>query len=95
MTGPVAISHPSVEQQGDSLILHWKSYIKKGKLAILLTSTNQFKKGQPDTYQTLTTIPISQERFAFKLDPSLSFAKIILRAKENSVNTQWKHPSNK
>ena len=93
MTGPVAISHPSVEQQGDSLILHWKSYIKKGKLAILLTSTNQFKKGQPDTYQTLTTIPISQERFAFKLDPSLSFAKIILRTKENSVNTQWKHPS--
>jgi hypothetical protein len=82
-----------VEQQGDSLILHWKSYTKKGSVAILLANTNQFKKGQVDEYQNIANIPIGQGRFAFKIDPALSFAKIILRAKENSVNTQWKNPS--
>ena len=90
MTGPVAIALPSVEQQADSLIIHWKSFTKKGKLAILLTSTNEFKKGLADSYQSIGSIAIGQERFAFKLEPSLSFAKIILRTKMNSVNTQWK-----
>lgn len=93
MTGPVAIAQPRVEQQGDSLIIHWKSYAKKGKLAILLSSTNEFKKGLADSYQTIASIAIGQERFAFKLEPSLSFAKIILRTKMNSVNTQWKPTS--
>lgn len=93
MTGPVAIAHPSLEQQGDSLVLHWKSYTKKGKLEILLTDKNQFKNGQADTYQTMATIPVIQERFTFKMDPSFNFAKIILRTKQNSVNTQWKNPS--
>lgn len=92
ITGPVAISHPRVEQQADSLILHWKSYTKKGNVEILLTSTNQFKKGLADEYQTIAKIATGQERFAFKMDATLSFAKIILRTKENSVNTQWKNP---
>lgn len=92
ITGPVAISHPRVEQQADSLILQWKSYTKKGNVEILLTSTNQFKKGLADEYQTIAKIAIGQERFAFKMDATLSFAKIILRTKENSVNTQWKNP---
>ena len=92
MTGPVAIAHPSLEQQGDSLILHWKSYTKKGRLEILLTDSNQFKNGQADAYQTMATIPIKQERFAFKMDSSFNFAKIILRTKKNSLNTQWKKP---
>lgn len=95
MIGPVAISNPRVEQQGDSLILQWKSYTKKGKVAILLTSTNEFKKGLADSYQTIGSIAIGQERFAFKLEPSLNFAKIILRTKMNSVNTQWKRSSSK
>ncbi|OYU56982.1 MAG: nucleotide pyrophosphatase [Chitinophagaceae bacterium BSSC1] len=93
MTGPVAISHPSVEQQGDSLILHWKSYTKKDRVEILLSGTNEFKKGLADQYQTVASIAIGQERFAFKKDPTLSFAKIILRTKMNSVNTQWRIPS--
>ncbi|HQR93697.1 MAG: nucleotide pyrophosphatase [Bacteroidetes bacterium 24-39-8] len=93
ITGPVAISQPRVVQQGDSLILHWKSYTKKGKVAILLTSTNEFKKGLADSYQNIGSIAIGQERFAFKIEPTLSFAKIILRTKMNSVNTQWKSPS--
>lgn len=95
MIGPVAISNPRVEQQGDSLILQWKSYTKKGKVAILLTSTNEFKKGLADSYQTIGSIAIGQERFAIKLEPSLNFAKIILRTKMNSVNTQWKRSSSK
>jgi hypothetical protein len=93
ITGPVAISHPIIEQHGDSLVLHWKSYTKKDRVEILLSSTNQFKKGLADEYQTIAKIAIGQERFAFKMDPSLSFAKIILRTKMNTVNTQWKNPS--
>jgi hypothetical protein len=93
ITGPVAISQPFVEQQGDSLILHWKSYSKKGKVEILLTNTNEFNKGQADSYQTIGSIAIGQDRFAFKIEPSLNFAKFILRTKMNSVNTQWKSPS--
>ncbi len=93
ITGPVAISHPRLEQQGDSLILHWKSYTKKEKVEILLTNSNQFKKGITEKYQTIANIAIDKERFSFKLDPSQSFAKIILRTKKNSVNTQWKNPS--
>lgn len=90
--GPVSISHPSVQQQGDSLIIHWKSYQKNTKVKILISYTNQFKTGQKDLYETLAKIPIQQERFAIKVTTKIAFAKMVLVGKNNVVNTQWIGP---
>ena len=87
--GPIAIAHPSVKQEADSLIIQWKAFQQKGRVKILLSGSNQFKQGLEDKYQSLANVPISKERFALKLDNSLKFAKIILRTKEHSANTQW------
>lgn len=87
--GPIAIAHPSVKQEADSLIIQWKAFQQKGRVKILLSGSNQFKQGLEDKYQSLANITIGKERFALKLDTSLKFAKIILRTKEHSVNTQW------
>lgn len=87
--GPIAIAHPSVKQEADSLIIQWKAFQQKGRVKILLSGSNQFKQGLEDKYQSLANVTIGKERFALKLDTSLKFAKIILRTKEHSVNTQW------
>lgn len=87
--GPIAIAHPSVKLEADSLIIQWKAFQQKGRVKILLSGSNQFKQGLEDKYQSLANITIGKERFALKLDTSLKFAKIILRTKEHSVNTQW------
>ncbi len=92
LTGPVSLSHPSIEKQGDSLVVHWKAYEKKGFVKILISNTNQIKKGIADEYQQLTEIPIGKEKFTFSLNPNWSFVKLILVA-DNWVNVQWSNTS--
>lgn len=92
ISGPVSLSHPNVQQLGDSLILNWKSYQKNSKVKVLISYTNQFKSGQQDSYETLATISAQQERFAFELPAKFKFAKIVLVGKNNTINTQWINP---
>ncbi|MBA4258880.1 MAG: nucleotide pyrophosphatase [Chitinophaga sp.] len=92
ISGPVSLSHPNVQQLGDSLILNWKSYQQNGIVKVLISFTNQFKSGQQDSYETLATIPVQQERFVFELPAKFTFAKIVLVGKNNTINTQWINP---
>jgi hypothetical protein len=91
--GPVSLSNARVEKQGDSLILHWKAYEKKGKVKIFLSPNNNFKKGNSDTYQTIALVPLNTERFAIKIDTEMRFVKFILEANKNTVNTHWINPT--
>jgi arylsulfatase A-like enzyme len=91
--GPVSLSNARVEKQGDSLILHWKAYEKKGKVKIFLSPNNNFKKGNSDTYQTIALVPLNTERFAIKIDAEMRFVKFILEANKNTVNTHWINPA--
>ena len=89
ITGDVSISHPSVVKHEDSLIIRWKGYEKNKPVTILVSYTNLFKQGVQDNFQSLASIPIEQERFAFKIPANIPFAKIVIIGYNNTVNSQW------
>jgi hypothetical protein len=89
MIGDVSISHPAVEKKLDSLIVYWKAYEKNTKVKVYISYTNLFKEGKADSFERIGSIAVQHKRFAIKWPTEISFAKILLVGKHNTINTHW------
>lgn len=88
LTGPLAIKHPSIEiLDNGQFKIGWVPQTQQGDVKIWLTTTNNFNKGQPDKYSLMSTTSIIAGQVIITPGDN-PFYKIVLEAKENSVN-RW------
>ncbi len=70
---------------GDNVHVSWKS-LDQGPVKLWLATTNDFKKGKPDKYELISTLPGINQRFSFKITNPSSFYKIVLEGQSNFTN---------
>ena len=86
-TGKISISDLKAIKVNDQIQLSWKSFDPSGEVEIFVTTTNRFKEGGEDRYETRGKVALSKENYSFSVAniPS-SFYKILLKTKNNWVN---------
>ncbi|MXV15304.1 alkaline phosphatase family protein [Hufsiella ginkgonis] len=87
--GPVSITALKANYVQQHLDISWKALEKKGKVKIWVTTTNNFKTGEKDTYHLLGEVDVAQQHYFANVTgyPS-EFYKLIVEAPANSVN-KW------
>ncbi|HEY9259864.1 alkaline phosphatase family protein [Chitinophaga sp.] len=89
LTGAISLAQPTAALSAGILQLGWKSYDKKGKVKIWVTTTNNYKTGGHDTYKLLGEVPVSADKAEVSVkDLPSGFYKIVLEAPLNTVN-RW------
>jgi len=85
--GEISISDLKAIKVNDQIQLSWKSFDPSGEAEIFVTTTNRFKEGREDRYETRGKVALSKESYSFSATniPS-SFYKILLKTKNNWVN---------
>ena len=90
--GEISIAEPTARIVNDKLRLEWTPFELKGKVEVLVTTTNRFETGgKPDEYRSLGSLNIASGRAEIGLDKELlnaGFLKIVLKAEKNTVN-RW------
>ena len=88
LTGKVSIVNAKLTYKDDMLHISWDTLDNKGKVKIWATTTNNFKKGQTDTYKLLDKVALKNGKATINVSkwPS-KFYKLVLEAKHNAVNT--------
>ncbi len=89
LTGTVSVAALHANYFQKKLNVSWKSFQPAGMVKIWLTTTNNYKTGQPDKYILVNEVPASRQHEIIDVSkfPS-SFYKVVLQAKYNSIN-QW------
>jgi hypothetical protein len=89
LIGPVSVAVPQVNYIQGALDVSWKALDKKGNVKIWVAATNNFKDGNPDNYQLLAEVPVTDEHslVSVKNLPS-TFYKVYIEASYNTVN-RW------
>lgn len=87
-TGQVSISNLKAKRTGNSVALTWKVVNPEGQLEVLVTPTNLFRDGKPDTYTSMGKVDVADGRFTF--DSNHSFLKILVKAPHNWSNAWTK-----
>lgn len=84
--GKISLDHLHAEKNGNNINLTWNSDSNENA-TILLSTTNNFKTGEPDTYQTVGTTKLSVKKFTIDASkyPS-SFYKIVVKGNDNWSN---------
>ncbi len=89
LIGKVSIADPVIRLSDSKLDIHWKSMNKDGRMKIWLSTTNNYKNNEKDSYKLLAEVPVSQQSAIFGIGsyPS-AFYKIVLEAPYNILN-RW------
>ena len=86
--GPVSVSNLKAVKTGHRGTLTWVALNGKGQAEIKISTSNNFKTGQQDTYTVIGSTAVSAQRYTFELPYSNDgFYKIILKAPDNTLNT--------
>jgi len=87
--GPVSIAGMTANYIQNSLDISWKVLDPKGKVKVMISTTNHFYEGMEDSYELKAEVPVSQGHVLISLEGMPSeFYKIVLVAPENSLN-RW------
>jgi hypothetical protein len=87
MIGKISIANLTASYFQDQIDLTWKSLQPTGTVKVWISTTNNFKEGKIDHYQLIGEYPLNQKHALINVEklPS-SFYKILVTAKDNSVN---------
>lgn len=89
LIGEVSIADLKANYIQGSIDVSWKSLENTGTVKIWVTSTNNFKAGQPDDYQLLAEVPTADKHALINVEKYPSkFYKVVLEAKNNLLN-RW------
>jgi len=89
LIGDVSVANLNANYIQGSLDVSWKALENTGKVKIWVTPTNNFKAGQPDEYQLLAEVPISDKHALINVEKYPSkFYKVVLEGKSNVLN-RW------
>ena len=88
LIGKISLANLAANYFQDQLDLTWNALQPTGKVKVWISTTNNFKEGNPDIYQMLGEYPLNQKHALINVKslPS-SFYKIVLTGADNSVNT--------
>lgn len=87
MIGKISLSHASVEKEGGFLKLKWKSWQKRGKVDIYLSTENRFKNGEKEEYVKVKSVKLKGEGTEIDISSLPSdFYKVVLVGKDNTTN---------
>lgn len=84
-TGDVSICNLRATRSGNNVELTWDVHDPSGELEVFLSTTNHFKEGQPDTYESQGKVAVSEGRFVLSDSPE-GFMKIHVTAPYNEAN---------
>ena len=89
LTGKVSGILPQARFQNGNIELSWTALDPTGMASIWVATTNQFETGQPDKYQLLKKVPVSDQKASVDVSklPS-SFYKVVIDMPHNSLN-RW------
>jgi predicted AlkP superfamily pyrophosphatase or phosphodiesterase len=84
-TGDVSLCNLKASRSDGNVELTWHVHDPSGELEVFLATTNNFKEGQPDTYESLGKVAVSEGRFVIpgKHD---GFLKFRVEAPHNGAN---------
>ncbi|MDN5288044.1 MAG: nucleotide pyrophosphatase [Mucilaginibacter sp.] len=88
LIGKVSVGNLAVNYFQDQLDLTWNALQPTGKVKVWISTTNNFKEGNPDNYQMMGEYPLNQKHALIDVKnlPS-SFYKVVLSGADNSINT--------
>jgi predicted AlkP superfamily pyrophosphatase or phosphodiesterase len=90
--GEVSIAEPNARIINDKLRVEWTPFELKGKVNILVATTNNFEtSGTPDEYQNLGSFEVSSGRSEIQLNEKYlesKFLKIVIEGEKNTLN-RW------
>ena len=80
---------PEASFKNGNIHLSWKAIRKRGKAKIWITTTDNYKQGNPDTYQLVKTVAVRKEAAAIDVSQLPSpFYKVVLEMPHNFLN-RW------
>lgn len=86
--GPLEFSDLRASRQGNKIVVEWKSYVTDNrKLDILISPSNNFKKGDEDQYVHPATVLVKDQRFSFAFQSTSNFFKIVIKTPNQALNT--------
>ncbi len=86
--GSLDFSNFRATRKGTQILLEWKSLVKdKSDLEISIAVTNNFRKGEQDSYLKTGSVPVSQGRHSFSFQSQSEFFKVVVRTKNQTANT--------
>ena len=89
LIGKISVANLCVAYVDQTIRLNWEAIEKEGNVKVWLSTTDYFKKGQPDQYQLIGEIPLAKEEFTIPSQEAAPFFhKIVLEGPHNSVN-RW------
>lgn len=70
------------------IAVEWKNLAKTDRnVEILISATNNYKKGDKDQYIKVAEVPVSLQKFPVNYSSNSDFLKIVVRTKDQSMNT--------
>ncbi|MEO6290731.1 MAG: alkaline phosphatase family protein, partial [Ginsengibacter sp.] len=95
LIGKLSLTDPDVNYSNGIADITWKAVDSTGMVKIWITPSDNFKKGNSDSYSFLKQVPLKSGKATIDLInfPS-SFYKIVIEGKWNSVN-RWIIPGDK
>lgn len=89
LLGPVSVASPQAFIRHGRLEVNWKALDIKGKVRILVSIEDKWKKGGADNYQLLGEVRADQGSFLMpKSVPDSGYVKVLIKGKYNSVG-RW------
>lgn len=94
LLGPVSVASPQAFIWHDRLQVNWKAFDKIGKVSILVSMEDKWRKGAADKYQLLGEVPAAQGSFSMPMSvPASGYLKVLIKGKYNSVG-RWVYVRN-
>jgi hypothetical protein len=84
--GPLSVTNLTAEKRDATIRLTWKHLGEEEPLSILMSTTNNFKNGQPDSFQPVATVSSSKDEFILRSLPTSDFYKFVVKGKHNTLN---------
>lgn len=87
--GPLDFSDlKATKQANGKIFVEWKSLVKSDRnVEILITATNNYKKGDKDEYIKVAEVPVSFQKFPIAYSSNSDFFKVVIRTKDQTMNT--------
>jgi hypothetical protein len=92
LIGQVSLASPQAAAEKGQLRISWKPVLRKGRVKIWLSTTNNFLQGGTDVYVRLKQVPVAAGGATVDISKFPSgFYKVVLEGKHNTVNRWIKH----
>lgn len=86
--GDVSIDNLEVKAQKGKLEVTWDVVAEKGDLEIYVATTNNFKAGGEDHYDTIATVAVKEGQYKVRAPQKSDFYKVLVKAPYNWTN-KW------